>query len=406
MYRLLQVNVCLNYSTGKIAQAIGEKALAHNWSSWIAYSMRESNVPCESKVIPLGPWWSPYLHYIESKIFDREGLSSRIATRRLISYIKKIQPDVVQLHNIHDHWLNYKILFSYLNTTQIKVVWTFHDCWAFTGHCFHFVIKNCEKWKTGCYECPLCREYPKSILDRSAKNFQQKKELFSKCKNLTIVPCSDWMRDFVKESFLKEKNIYVIKNGINIDIFKPSIIKYKKDSVYRIIAVSNVWNKEKGIEDIYQLRDFLPEDYHITIVGLTSEQAKSLPKGIIGVQRTQNVQELVELYSNSDVLINPTYADTFPTINLEALACGTPVITYRTGGAPEAIDVNTGAVVDQGDLEALCAKIKEFKHLNFKINHTQDCRQRAVEMFNQDKCFDTYIELYQNILSGDTKFNL
>lgn len=406
MRKLLQINECLNFSTGNIAQSIGEAAMSRGWESYIAFSSREPIVSCRSKVIQVGRFYDPYLHYIENRIFDREGLSSRIATRKLIQQINDIQPDIIQLHNIHDHWLNYKLLFEFLNTTDIKVVWTFHDCWAFTGHCFHFVTKNCDRWKTGCYDCPLVHEYPNTLLDRSIKNYLQKKASFTKCKNLTIVPCSDWMGGFVRESFLRDKRIHVIKNGVNLGVFKPS--KDRRDTIdgkYRILAVSNVWNKEKGLEDIYELRNLLPNDYLITIVGLTSEQVKTLPTGIIGIQRTQNVQELVELYSKSDVLINPTYADTFPTINLEALACGTPVITYRTGGSPEAIDENTGAVVGQGDLNALCDKIKEFKQLNFKQIHTVDCRKRAEENFDKDKCFEQYIELYQRILSKNIDSN-
>lgn len=404
MRKLLQINECLNLSTGNIARAIGDVALEHGWESYIAFSSREPVIACKSKVIKVGGLLGPYLHYIENRIFDREGLGSKRATKRLIEQIKDIQPDIVQLHNIHDHWLNYKLLFEFLNNTGIKVVWTFHDCWAFTGHCFHFITKNCEKWKTGCYECPLQYEYPNTILDRSKKNYLLKKELFSNCKNLTIVPCSNWIRNFVKESFLCDKQLYVIKNGVNLEIFKSSVIDDKaNDSKYRILAVSNVWNKEKGIQDIYKLRKFLSEDYLITIVGLTSEQVKSLPKGIIGIQRTQNIQELVELYSKSDVLINPTYADTFPTINLEALACGTPVITYRTGGSPETIDELTGAIVEQGDLNALCDKIKEFKFLNFKQAHFEDCRKRAEEKFDKNQCFEKYLDLYQKILSDNLK---
>lgn len=401
MRKILQINVCLNLSTGRIAQSIGEAAMKHGWESYIAFSSREPIVPCKSKVIKVGRFYDPYLHYIENRIFDREGLSSRRATRKLIQQINDIQPDIIQLHNIHDHWLNYKLLFEFLNTTDIQVVWTFHDCWAFTGHCFHFVTKKCERWKTGCYDCPLVHEYPNTILDRSTKNYALKKQLFKGCKNLTIVPCSDWMGDFVKKSFLNDKKIHVIKNGLDINVFRPSFKEqFLEDGKCRILAVSNVWNKEKGLEDIYELRNILPEDYLITIVGLTSEQVKTLPTGIMGIQRTQNVQELVELYSKSDVLINPTYADTFPTINLEALACGTPVITYKTGGSPEAIDEKTGAVVDQGDVNALSEKIKEFMSYNFKRTHSEECRQRVIEMFDKDKCFEQYITLYEDILEN------
>lgn len=391
---VLQINECLNYSTGKITQQIGELVIANGWDSWIAYSIREPYYPSKSRLIKVGCIIGPYIHYAENWIFDREGLSSRRATRELVKQIKEIKPDIVQLHNIHDHWLNYRILFDYLNSTDIKVVWTFHDCWAFTGHCFHFVTKNCEKWKTGCDKCPLQREYPNTLLDRSKKNFELKKRLFTSNPNLTIVGCSNWMADLVHMSFLKDKRIEVIHNGIDLNVFKPCGSK-PNDGTFRVLAVSNVWNKEKGYYDILKLREYLPADFEIIIVGLTADQLKELPKGIKGIQRTQNVQEMVDLYSSSNVLINPTYADTFPTINIEALACGTPVITYRTGGSPEIIDEKTGFVVEQGNLESLANAVVSLR--DNPLDPTE-CTLRAERLYNKQERFGDYITLYQQLL--------
>lgn len=392
--KIIQINECLNLSTGKIAQQIGESAIAHGWESWIAYSSREPLIHSKSHIIKVGGLFNPYFHYAESKLFDREGLSSRFVTRRLVEEIQEIKPDIIQLHNIHDHWLNYQILFDYLNKTDIRIVWTFHDCWAFTGHCFHFVTKKCQKWQTGCYECPLKREYPNTLLDRSKKNYELKKKLFATSPNLTIVACSKWMADLVRQSFLKDKRIEVIHNGIDLNVFKPSENK-TDDCIFRVLAVSNVWNKEKGYYDILKLREALPADYEIIIVGLTSDQLKEMPKGIKGIQRTQNVQEMVDLYSSADVLINPTYADTFPTINIEALACGTPVVTYKTGGSPEIIDEKTGIVVEQGDLDALANALI---YLREKPLDSKECRQRAVALFNKEERFKDYIKLYEQLL--------
>ena len=397
MPTLLQINVTANWgSTGKIAEQIGLCAMKHGWESYIAYG-RWCN-PSKSHLIKIGNKLDMYMHYAEQRIRDNEGLCSRGATKRLIKLISEIRPDVVQLHNIHDHYLNYRLLFEYLNKTKIKVVWTMHDCWAFTGHCFHFVTKNCDKWKNGCFECPLKNEYPRTFLDRSKEHWLLKKELFVGCKNLTIVPVSDWLANFVKESFLKEKRIHVIKNGVDLNIFKPStsLNLSETNSKFKILAVSSVWYPDKGELDIYKLREMLSEDkFEITMVGLSVDQYKKLPKGIIGIQRTQNLQELVKLYSDADVLINPTYADTFPTVNLEALACGTPVITYRTGGSPEAIDEKTGVVIEQGDVDGLAEAICMIKE---KPLSSTDCRKRAEERFDKDKCFEKYIELYENLL--------
>lgn len=391
MKKLLQINISANWgSTGKIAEQIGLCAISHGWESYIVYG--NSMNPSKSKLIKVGPKVNKYLHYIEQSILDNEGLCSRYLTRRVIKKIDAIRPDIIQLHNIHDHYLNYKQLFTYLNSNNIPVVWTFHDCWAFTGHCYHFVRHDCMKWQTECGQCPQRNKF----IDRSRENFLLKKSLFASNKNLTIVPCSEWMGDFVKQSFLKDKHIQVIHNGVDLNTFKVHPECRKQDTKFRIIAVSNVWLPYKGIFDIFKLREMLSDEYEITMVGLAPEQVKTLPDGIRGITRTQNVQQLVELYNESDVLINPTYSDTFPTVNLEALACGTPVITYRTGGSPEAVDEKTGIVIEQGNVDALADAIMQLREHPLS---SEACRQRAEELFDKDKCFEKYIELYNKVLN-------
>ena len=390
MKNLLQINCTANWgSTGKIAEQIGRKAAERGWDSYLAYG-RYVN-PSQLKLIRVGSAINPYLHYAEQRIRDNEGQCSRLATRRLIKQIEDIKPDVIQLHNIHDHFLNYPLLFSYLNQTDIKVVWTFHDCWAFTGHCYHFVTQNCDRWKTGCHDCPL----KDNLLDGSQQNWELKKSLFSVNRNLTIVACSQWMADFVRESFLGNKPTSVIHNGIDLNVFRPEVIGVPQNKGFHILAVSNVWSRDKGIDDIYLLRKMLSPEFVITVVGLSKAQVQSLPEGIIGIQRTQNVRELVWLYNSADVLINPTYADTFPTVNLESLACGIPVVTYRTGGSPEAIDEATGVVVQQGDINALADAIKRLKDTPLS---REACRKRAELLFDKDRCFSQYIDLYESIL--------
>lgn len=340
-----------------------------------------------------------YLHCAESLLLDNHGLASRRATRRVVEQITRIKPDVVQLHCVHGYYLNYRILFEYLNSTNIPVVWTFHDCWAFTGHCAHFVTANCEKWKTGCYACPLKGDYPKSIVDCSKRNYELKKQLFGANKNMLIVPVSEWMADFVKQSFLKDKAIIVIKNGVDLSVFKVGIPKNDKK---RILGVSGVWNKDKGLYDFYQLREKLDkEHFEIVLVGLSKDQLKELPDGIIGIEHTESVQELAELYASATVFVNPTYADTFPTVNLEALACGTPVITYKTGGSPEAVSTETGWVVEQGDIEGIAALVKslEKKTETVIISQRKACRDRAEQEFDRNKCFEKYLQVYENLLN-------
>ena len=387
---LLQINVTANWgSTGKIAETIGNAAISRGWDGYLAYG-RWAN-PSTSRVIKVGSRLNTYIHYAFDRLLDKEGRSSVRATKELVKQIADIKPDVVQLHNIHDHYLNYQILFEYLNQTNIKVVWTFHDCWAFTGHCYHFVQVDCMKWKSMCENCVQRHRF----VDRSTENFLLKKSLFTACKNLTIVACSEWMGNFVKESFLKDKPLHVIHNGIDLNIFKPLPEARIRDGKFRLIAVSNVWTRSKGLYDLFKLRDLLSDDYEMTIVGLSPDQISKLPDGIRGIQRTQDIQELVRLYNEADVLVNPTYADTFPTVNLEALACGTPVITYRTGGSPEAVDALTGVVVGLGDVEALVQGID-----NMKVSPLlrDNCTERAKKYFDKDNCFMKYYELYNEIL--------
>lgn len=391
---LLQINVTANWgSTGKIAEQIGQCAIDNGWESYIAYG-RWYN-PSQSHLIKIGNKLNMYQHYAEQRILDNEGLCSRGATKEFIKRINEIKPDVIQLHNIHDHYLNYRLLFEYLNKTDIKVVWTFHDCWAFTGHCFHFITKGCERWKSGCFDCPLQHEYPKTLFDRSRKNYTMKKNLFGANNNLTIIACSEWIANFVRQSFLKDKPIRVINNGVDLNVFKNSESLDTNKKTFHVLAVSNVWNKDKGFDDILKLREILSNEYEMTIVGVTKQQLNSLPQRIVGIERTQDVQELVALYSLADVFINPTYADNFPTVNLEALACGIPVITYRTGGSPEAIDEKTGIVVEQGDINGLAEAIRMMKNNPLS---SSDCRKRAEDYFEKDKCFEKYIDLYNGLI--------
>lgn len=394
--KLLQIDLCLNtLSTGRITESIGKLAMEKGWECYIVHGARYVKRPSKMYSIQTDNVWQEYLHYAESLFFDRQGLASRITTRKVIEQIRVIAPDIIQLHCIHGSYLNYKLLFEYLNSTNIPVVWTFHDCWAFTGHCAHFVTANCKKWKEeGCHDCPLKGEYPKSFVDRSERNYRIKKELFSANKNLHIVAVSEWLANFTRESFLGDKDLRVINNGIDINLFKPDA--EKSLDVFNIIGVASAWNADKGLFDFFKLRETLPKDYQITLVGLTESQIKRLPVGIKGLSKTDSIEQLAEFYSMANVLVNPTYADSFPTVNMEALACGTPVITYNTGGSPEIIDTKTGFVVEQGDVAGLTSAILTMKK---KPLSSADCRKRAVRLYNKDERFVEYIKLYESLIN-------
>lgn len=397
MPKLLQINVCSAIlSTGKIAEDISKVAISHGWEAYTAWGRLAK--PSVSHQIKVGTMLGVYFHYVAHKLFDREGLESKHATRKLIRQIEMVKPDIIHLHNLHDHYLNYPILFNYLAQSSVPIVWTQHDCWSFTGGCMYYDLLKCDKWKTSCRNCP---EHRAILMDSTERQYALKQQMFSKIKNLSIVSVSGWLKESLQMSFLKNYPIRIIHNGIDTSIFKPieDNIPSKK---YILIGVAAVWDKRKGLDDFIRLRSLLPlEKYEIILVGLKHEQIKRLPDGIVGVPRTTSIKELVRLYSTADVFVNPTYSDNFPTTNVEALACGTPVITYRTGGSPEAIDEKTGAVVDQGDVDALCVKIEEFNKNKFKLHHSVDCRERAVSKFDKDKCFEQYLNLYLNLLNAE-----
>lgn len=391
MPKLFQINICSNIlSTGKICEDIAKVAIAHGYECYIAYGrMARQSVSHE---ILVGSTLETYEHYAEHRLFDREGLASRYATRQLVKQINNIKPDIIHLHNIHDHYLNYPILFKYLATIDTPVVWTQHDCWAFTGGCMYFDMSGCELWKSGCKDC---KENRALFANKAASQFALKTRLLSKINNLTFVPVSDWLNDLLHQSVQRQRPIVTIHNGVDLSTFKP--VDCKKDSdenCFEILGVAAVWDARKGLNDFVKLRDMLPDNYKITLVGLTQKQIDSLPNGITGIRRTQSIKELVDLYSSADVFVNPTYSDNFPTTNIEALACGTPVITYRTGGSPEAVDEKTGIVVEQGDAEGLVEAIRRIKTHSLSAD---DCRKRAVECFDKSKCFEKYVELYETI---------
>lgn len=398
---LLQIDSCLNMlSTGRITESIGKLAIEKGWDCYIVHGARYTRPGSCMHSIQAVSKTGEYAHFAESLLFDNHGLASRRATKAVIEQIKQVQPDLIQLHCVHGYYMNYKLLFNYLNTTNIPVVWTFHDCWAFTGHCAHFVTAGCEKWKTGCFDCPLKGDYPKSFIDRSRRNYELKKSLFAINDNLHIVSVSEWLADLTRESFLKDKDIHVIHNGVDLNVFYPKEVE--KSNRVRVLGVSGVWNKDKGLYDFYKLRELIDNDqFEIVLIGLTKEQIKDVPGGIIGIERTNSVSELAEYYSSADVFVNPTYADSFPTVNMEALACGTPVITYRTGGSPEAVSPETGWVVEQGDIQAVASIVSQIVKIRECeiIAQRNKCRERAELVFNKDVSFDAYLDLYNRLVS-------
>jgi glycosyltransferase involved in cell wall biosynthesis len=357
----------------------------------------------KSELIQIGTNKDIIIHGIQTRLFDNHGFSSVKATKNFIKKIKQIKPDIIHLHNIHGYYLNIEILFNFLAKANIPVVWTLHDCWPVTGHCTHFDFIDCNKWKTGCYSCPQKTSYPGSFLfDRSRKNYQQKKELFNSVKQMVLVPVSNWLGGIIQQSYLKQYPVNVIHNGINISQFKPSINnsfrkKYDLKNSFLILGVASTWEERKGLNDFIKLSNILNNSYKIVLVGLSAKQLKTLPDTIIGIKRTESIEELVQLYSTADVFVNPTLEDNFPTTNLEAMACGTPVITYQTGGSPESVIKETGIVIKKGDIKELVKAIQTVKKQG-KQKYTKECRKHIEQNFDKNDKFAEYISLYKKLL--------
>ena len=388
---------------GKIAEAIGKLAILNGWDSYIAFGRRKR--PSKSKTIQIGSKLGILFHGIQTRLFDRHGLGSKNATIRLVSQIKEIKPDIIHLHHLHGYYINIEILFNYLSKASIPVVWTFHDCWSITGHCTHFDYAGCDKWKSVCFDCPEKKEYPVSyLIDRSTKNYYLKKKLFTSVEKMTIVPVSKWLENIVLDSFLGKISIQTIYNGIDLSMFKPqnnekeTRAKYGIGERLLILGVASPWSKRKGLNDFVNLSKHLNNDNEvIVLIGLNNKQLKQLPKNIVGLSKTENRQKLIDLYSAADLFVNPTWEDNFPTTNLEALACGTPILTYRTGGSVEAITSDTGFVVEKGDINGIINVVRSFLKSD-KKRYVENCRKRAVENYSEADRFSEYFNLYEKII--------
>lgn len=392
--KILQINTTVNSgSTGRIAEDIGKTLIAAGHESYIAFG--RGNQKSNSKLIRIGNKLDFYVHGIISLFTDRHGFGSKRATRKFLKQVDEIKPDAIGLHNIHGYYLNVKILFKYIKEKNIPILWTLHDCWPFTGHC---------SYNTDCDNCKNCqRKYPTSVfLNQTTRNYKDKELIFNKVNKLQIITPSIWLKNLVHQSFLKYPTV-CIHNGIDLNQFQH-LENYKKlkeklhlKNKKIILGVASTWDKRKGLSDFIQLASLLDTSYQIILIGLTSKQIQRLPKNIMGVQRTESIAELANYYSMAAVYINPTYKDNFPTTNIEALACGTPVITYNTGGSPEAIDDLTGKIIKKGDVKGLWNAIQELA-VYPKERYTEGCRLRAKKLFNKEDRFMDYLKCYEELI--------
>lgn len=338
------------------------------------------------------------LHVILWKLIGFQGLFSYFGTKQLVKELKRFNPDIVHLHNLHDSSTCLPVLFDYLAKSNIQTVWTLHDCWAMTGQCPYFTMVKCERWKTGCHDCPQ----KSAILpvDCSKWMWKKKKQWFTSVRNMTIVTPSKWLADLCKQSYLSKYPVRVIHNGINLSVFNPTETSTEsqiKKSKYLVLGVAMGWGERKGFDLVIELRKKLSNDYQILLVGVSEEIKANPPAGIDVITRTDNQEQLAELYSAADVFINPTREDNFPTTNIEAIACGTPVVTTDVGGSPEMLDGNCGRVVQSENVDRLAYEVMEI--CEKKPFTSEACVKRA-QLFSGHDRYKDYVDLFESLISG------
>ncbi len=401
--KIAMINAWSIGSTGRImlgcAKAAREKGNeVHVFSkAWIGQNY--DSIPNHHVI---GDYFWNRVHIKLAKYTGLHGCYSVFTTLKLVKELDDIKPDIIHLHNLHGWFVNLPILFSYIKKNKIPVVWTLHDCWSFTGHCPHFEMEGCSKWKTGCSSCPRFKEYPASNVDCSRFLWNKKRKWFTGLPSAVVVTPSRWLAGLVQQSFLKEYPVKVINNGIDHSVFYPQKSRFRDEygigEKYVILGVAFDWGFKKGLDVFIELRNRLDEQYVIVIVGADETVEKQLGPGFIVIQRTANKKELAQIYSAADVFVNPTREDTFPTVNIEALACGTPVITFPTGGSPEIIDSTCGIVTKEPTVNSMLDAILRIQQEKNDYTETMCCRR--AKQFDQKVCYESYVALYGDVLKN------
>jgi len=391
--KVLQINsVCGFGSTGRIATDIADILIERGDDCKILFGRGTAPEKYKDIAVCISSSLEVKLHGIITRLFDKHGFCSKAATRRLIREIENYSPDIIHLHNVHGYYLNIELLFAYLKQADIPVVWTLHDCWTMTGHCAHFSAVGCTKYLSECTACPQLGEYPATLYGGNVKsNFLRKKAAFTGVRNLTIITPSKWLAEVTKASFLGEYPVIPIYNGLDLDVFKPTTSSFKKqhgiEDKKMVLGAANVWDKYKGLNDFIELAGKLDNSYKLVLVGLSAEQIAALPQNIIGLPRTKTINELAELYSAADVFVNPSIQETMGLTTAEALACGTPVITYNKTAVPEVPDSSCGIVIEPGVDNIIAA----LDNVNFSA---EACIDRA-KHFEKKKQYLKYIDVYK-----------
>lgn len=402
---VLQINIESNYgSTGRIVEGIGRLAQSQGIETHVAYS-RGAN-PSRLNTHHIGNKLSQGLHLVRTRVFGDHLKGSGFSTKQLIKLIEKLDPNIVHIHQVHGYYLHVPILFKYLRNSDRKIVWTLHDCWSYTGHCSYYTKIGCQKWLKECHNCPQFSGYPKSyFFDRSKEEFNLKKELFASMQNLHLVAISDWLKEEVSKSILAELPISVIKNGVDLEIFKP--IKFNKElekkkrgitSKNVVIATGTTWNSSKGLEDYKKLGAKLPNNTTLLLVGIPKYLQVGFPNSTICIERTESKEELSLLYNIADVVLSLSYQESFGLTIPEGLACGTPGVAYRNTALKEHISEHTGKLVMTGNIQEASQAIAEVIEVG-KSAMSEACISFCHKNYNLKNNYQNYLSLYSQLIA-------
>ena len=408
MKKLLQINPVLrtSTSTGRIMQEIGDLAMANGWESYVAYSRGRDGIrPCTSHLLPVGNKASVAWHGLMTRLFDRHGLSSAHATQTFLRQVDALQPDVIHIHNLHGYFLHYPLLFRYLSSHNIPVIWTVHDCWLYTGHCYHYSFAGCQRWQSGCGDCPQRRDFPASwLVDRSRRNYIDKENAFTSLPKglLTLVPVSEWMAGEMNRSFLSGCDIRVIHNGIDTDFFHPAESDFRKkhnlEEKYVILAPANKWFLDVNRETFDYFASHLTDDMRMVFIGNGVDESRLTDK-MINLGFVSSRAEIRAIYAACDVMANCTREESLSLLNVEVQACGTPVVTYSNTGVKETVDGKCGFAVENGNPEEMWKHVYRIL-IKGKAHFSADCIDWVKQEFDKEDNYNKYIMLYKSINNG------
>ena len=395
--KVLQINAVYGFkSTGVIVKDIGN-TLAHNGDvAYFAYQTTNESVE-NGYLVGNKPDWK--LHAVHSRVFGKQAYASKCATRRLLKWVDEIKPDVVHFHNLHSNYINLNLLCDHLAKKNIPTVITMHDCWYFTGKCSHYAAVKCGKWQEECGSCPLSKtEQPSLFFDSTSKVLKDRTEHLRKLPGLTLVGCSQWIANEAKKSKLGTADICVVYNGVDTEIFKPHESDIRNElgleGKFVILGMADKWFAPQNREIVEKIIAAQDENSKIVIVGCRKEQMAYFSKfeNVVPMGYVSDRHRLADVYASSDVFVNLTRADTLPTVNMESICCGTPVITFDCCGSPELVDEECGFVVREGDYIGLLEAIENIKSkpLCFDL-------YKQHQKFDKNQCYKKYLDIYKRV---------